>query len=302
MFSGHLWSNLSAIWWQCGWAQEVIHLPPPSASPSNGPIHQVKYSLTALQVLPLLHQPLVNTEAQPSFWAQKPADYPATHHRTYSSCLFIDITLKKFLKGLRNSFLAVRLPQPACSLFKVLTQFTSPPFEPLATTNLRLLALKTAFLLASGQVSLQSSSVTLGISNFIRTRLHCTWIPPSCWRLLPPSVYLCCWFTPYLLSSVIRPRKEITHVRCQKGIDILPFPYQGLHNHTKAVCVTKTRPKVFQSTPSICLAGLLMLLHLLMPQLRDLPPHIQGYSTQSIASSTAFVHDVDIQTICRVAT
>ncbi|XP_042304247.1 uncharacterized protein LOC121920964 [Sceloporus undulatus] len=60
--------------------------------------------------------------------------------------LFKDPLIKRFLKGLNNLHPPVADPSPQWSLDTVLAILMSKPFEPLATTDLRLLTWKTAFL------------------------------------------------------------------------------------------------------------------------------------------------------------
>ncbi|XP_042297706.1 uncharacterized protein LOC121916539 [Sceloporus undulatus] len=61
---------------------------------------------------------------------------------------FRDPLVKNFLKGCNNLYSQVSLPAPAWSLEVVLAALQSKPFEPLATTDLRLLTWKTVFLVA----------------------------------------------------------------------------------------------------------------------------------------------------------
>ena len=62
--------------------------------------------------------------------------------------LFSHPTLKKFFKGLRNIRPPHQPPLPQWPLQLVLNALTQPSFEPMATTNLKLLSLKTSFLVA----------------------------------------------------------------------------------------------------------------------------------------------------------
>ena len=63
--------------------------------------------------------------------------------------LFFHPTLKKFLKGLQNIHTPPQQhPLPQWSLQLVLNVLTRPPFEPMATSNFKLLSLKTSFLVA----------------------------------------------------------------------------------------------------------------------------------------------------------
>ncbi|XP_042303393.1 uncharacterized protein LOC121920323 [Sceloporus undulatus] len=61
---------------------------------------------------------------------------------------FKDPLVKQFLRGCNNLFPQASLPPPAWSLETVLGALQSKPFEPLATTDIRLLTWKTVFLVA----------------------------------------------------------------------------------------------------------------------------------------------------------
>ena len=65
-----------------------------------------------------------------------------------SSHLFSHPTVKKVLRGLQNIRPPVRPPTPQCSLQIVLRVLTLSLFEPMATSSLKLLSLKTLFLVA----------------------------------------------------------------------------------------------------------------------------------------------------------
>ena len=71
----------------------------------------------------------------------QPQDSPA-------SCLFSHPTVKAFLKGLTHLRPPVKPPVPQWSLHLVLHSLMSPPFEPLASCDLKMLSLKVLFLVA----------------------------------------------------------------------------------------------------------------------------------------------------------
>ncbi|KAJ7322152.1 hypothetical protein JRQ81_018439 [Phrynocephalus forsythii] len=69
--------------------------------------------------------------------------------------------IKLFLRGLNNTFPDRKPIPPQWSLSLVLRAFQRPPFKPLATVNLRLLSLKTAFLVAIASARRASELCTL---------------------------------------------------------------------------------------------------------------------------------------------
>ncbi|XP_044292792.1 uncharacterized protein LOC123026809 [Varanus komodoensis] len=66
----------------------------------------------------------------------------------HGSSVFSQPLIRRFLKGLQNLHPSVQPVMPAWSLFVVVQALTKPPFEPLATVDLRLVSWKTAFLVA----------------------------------------------------------------------------------------------------------------------------------------------------------
>lgn len=79
----------------------------------------------------------------------------AYHNRIEESTVFSHPLAKQFLRGLRNLHPSAQLPPPAWDLPLVLRRLTAPPFEMMLTCKPRLLAWKTAFLVA-----------TLGVQGF----------------------------------------------------------------------------------------------------------------------------------------
>ncbi|XP_042317564.1 uncharacterized protein LOC121927762 [Sceloporus undulatus] len=72
----------------------------------------------------------------------------SSFHFNGKPSFFKDPLVKQFLKGCNNLYPQTSLPTPAWSLETVLGALQSKPFEPLATTDIRLLTWKTVFLVA----------------------------------------------------------------------------------------------------------------------------------------------------------
>ncbi|KAF7246173.1 Rho-associated protein kinase 1 [Varanus komodoensis] len=116
-----------------------------------------------------------------------------SHYRgtIQGSSVFSQPLIRRFLKGLQNLHPSIRPVMPTWSLSVVLQALTRPPFEPLATVDLRLVSWKTAFLVAvtsarrASELCALSCTESLRLSNrpFVKYSEHDRGSPVSSQRL-----------------------------------------------------------------------------------------------------------------------
>ena len=225
-----------------------------------------------------------------------------------SSRLFSHPTVKAFLKGLAHMRPPTKPPVPQWSLQLVLRALTRPPFEPMATCDVRLLTLKTLFLVAITSARRVSELAALRSDQpflqFFRDKV-----------LLYPDLS----FLPKVVSEFhLNQPLSLPTLFPQPSSDVERMLHTLDVRRALAFYVSRTRDirvsnRLFvcyfghkkgspaaRSTLSRWIVNTIVLAYEL--QHKSPPDGLRAHSTRAVASSTAFLRGVDTPDICRAAT
>ena len=233
----------------------------------------------------------------------------SAHHDTIEGySVFSYPMTKRFLKGLHNLNPPVTPPCPSWSLSVVLHSLSSKPFEPMATTDLRLLTWKVAFLVAITSARRASELAALRVDEPYLTFHKDKVVLRPDMRFLPKVVS-----NFHVNQDIVLPT-------------FFPTPSSPLEStlHTldvrRALAFYKHRTLAIRKSQQlfVCygqhcqgtpvstqrLSNWLVQCITLAYQVAKLDPPttIKGHSTRAIATSSAFQRGVAIPTICKAAT
>ena len=229
-------------------------------------------------------------------------------HSSDSARLFSHPKLKLFLKGLSNLRPTARSPLPQWSLHLVLYALTRPPFEPLASTDLRLLSFKTLFLVAITSARRASELAALRADPpYLQFFLDKVVLHPDV-SFLPKVVSTFHINQPLVLPTLFpKPSSPIEHLL--HSLDV-----------RRALAYYTLRTKDFRQSPKLflCFYGchkgapassqtlsrwLVSTISIAYETAGKTPPvGVKGHSTRAMATSTALLRGVDLSDICRAAT
>ncbi|XP_078242543.1 uncharacterized protein LOC144587068 [Pogona vitticeps] len=225
-----------------------------------------------------------------------------------SSRWFSHPTVKAFFRGLSNMRPPVRRPLPQWSLQTVLHSLVRPPFEPMATCDLKFLSLKTLFLVAITSARRASELAALRAdSPYLQFFKDKVVLYPDV-SFLPKVVSDFHVNQPLLLPTLFsEPSSDIERtLHCLDVRRALSFYISRTKDFRKVqrlfLCYYGQRKGTAASTSTLFrwLVSTTSLAYEL--QHKPLPENLRAHSTRAVATSTALLRGVDIPDICRAAT
>nr|XP_025039348.1 uncharacterized protein LOC112545447 [Pelodiscus sinensis] len=211
---------------------------------------------------------------------------------------------KRLFKGLDNLYPAHRIPPEPWDLALVLDTVTRPPFEPLASTDLKvvfLLAITSAWRVSELTALSVDPLYTQFSSDAVVLRVHPAFLPKinSAFHINEPMCFTT--FFPKPHSSPEESRLHTLDVR-----RALAFYLERTRSFRKS-------QQLFLSTAERCkgkqlsaqrISGLIVSCIRRCYALRNkpLPDRTRAHSTRGMAASTAYLRGVPLQDICRAAT
>ncbi|XP_078247020.1 uncharacterized protein LOC144588309 [Pogona vitticeps] len=225
-----------------------------------------------------------------------------------SSRWFSHPTVKAFFRGLSNMRPPVRRPLPQWSLQTVLHSLVRPPFEPMATCDLKFLSLKTLFLVAITSARRASELAALRAdSPYLQFFKDKVVLYPDV-SFLPKVVSDFHVNQPLLLPTLFsEPSSDIERtLHCLDVRRALSFYISRTKDFRKVqrlfLCYYGQRKGTAASTSTLSrwLVSTISLAYEL--QHKPLPENLRAHSTRAVATSTALLRGVDIPNICRAAT
>uniref|UniRef100_A0ABM5G4K6 Uncharacterized protein n=1 Tax=Pogona vitticeps TaxID=103695 RepID=A0ABM5G4K6_9SAUR len=225
-----------------------------------------------------------------------------------SSRWFSHPTVKAFFRGLTNMRPPVRRPLPQWSLQTVLHSLVRPPFEPMATCDLKFLSLKTLFLVAITSARRASELAALRAdSPYLQFFKDKVVLHPDI-SFLPKVVSDFHVNQPLLLPTLFsEPSSDVERtLHCLDVRRALSFYISRTKDFRKVqrlfLCYYGQRKGTAASTSTLSrwLVSTISLAYEL--QHKPLPENLRAHSTRAVATSTALLRGVDIPDICRAAT
>ena len=225
-----------------------------------------------------------------------------------ASRLFSHPTVKAFLKGLANLRPPVRPPVPQWSLQLVLRALTRPPFEPMAHCDLKLLALKTLFLVAITSARRASELAALRVDQpflqFFREKvvLHTdvSFLPKvvSQFHLNQPIIL------PTLFPNPSNDTERMLHtLDVRRALAFYVFRSKEYRLSNRLFLCYFGCKKGLPASPSTLSRWLVSTISLAYELMHKDPPEgLRAHSTRAVASSTALLRGIDVPDICRTAT
>ncbi|XP_078233695.1 uncharacterized protein LOC144583561 [Pogona vitticeps] len=225
-----------------------------------------------------------------------------------ASRLFSHPTVKNFLKGVVNLRPPTKLPVPQWSLQLVLHALMRPPFEPMATCDLKLLSLKSLFLVAITSARRAGELAALRVDQpylqFFKEKvvLHTdvSFLPKvvSQFHLNQPLIL------PTLFPNPSDDTERMFHmldVRRALAFYVSRTKQFRLSNRL-FLCYFGSK-KGLPASPSTLSRWLVSTISLAYQLTHRTPPDgLRAHSTRAVASSTALLRGIDVPDICRTAT
>ncbi|XP_062815884.1 uncharacterized protein LOC134293149 [Anolis carolinensis] len=221
--------------------------------------------------------------------------------------LFSDHLVKTFLKGYNNIRPPSQPPTPGWNLELVLSQLTFPPFEPLASTDLRLLSWKVAFLVAITSARRPSELAALRVDEpYLRfhhdravLRPDITFLPKvvSAFHLNQDIVLPAFFPNP---SSPLERRMHLLDVR--RALLFYRDRTKDIRK-TQRLFVAHAPDKLGNPISSQRLSHWIAQAIELAYELakRPPPPSVRPRSTRGLSTSTAFLRGISLDSICKAA-
>lgn len=238
----------------------------------------------------------------------------AYHTKIDSFSLFSHPTTKRFLRGMYNAHPPPRPPPPQrraqpWDLLLVLRGLTRHPFDPASSSDLRLLSWKTLFLVAvtSGRRVSELAALDCRPPPFIVFLPHSVRLSPNL-EFLPKVVsefhLNATIMLPDFFPNPVTPEEKLYHTldvtRALKFyLHRTSFPNR--HNSLFVSYLEGSRGRAVSSQRlSKWIVQTITLCYSLSKT--PLPACLTAHSTRSMAASTAFLHGVPLEEICRAAT
>lgn len=222
--------------------------------------------------------------------------------------LFAHLLTERFLKGLRNLYPTYTIPPEPWDLALVLDTLTRPPFEPLATCDLRMLTM-VSFLLAITSAHRVSELATLSADppctlfseQGVLLRVHPTFLPKvnSPFHINEPIS---------LPTFYPKPRSspEDSHLHTLNVRRALAFYLERTRAFRKSrrLFIAKDECSKGQQHSAQYISNLITSCITRCYALRHkpLPGRLHAHSTRGMAASIAYLRGVPLQDICRAAT
>ena len=233
----------------------------------------------------------------------------SAHHNTIEGySVFSHPLAKRFLRGLHNLNPPITLPCPSWSLSVVLHSLSSKPFEPMATTDLRLLTWKVIFLVAITSARRASELAALRVDEpYLTFHKDKVVLRPDV-RFLPKVVSNFHVnqdiILPTFFPSPTSPLETTLHkLDVRRALAFYKDRTSAIRKSQQLfVCYGQQRQGMPVSTQR--LSNWLVQCITLAYQVAKLDPPatVKGHSTRAVATSSAFQRGVAIPTICKAAT
>lgn len=222
--------------------------------------------------------------------------------------IFAHPITRRFIKGLSNLFPPRSVPPPSWNLELVLDTLTRAPFEPLATCP-QSMTLKVVFLLAitsARRVSeLAALLVVLPYTIFNRDNIilhsHPSFIAKVCsdFHVNEPIVLPSFYPKPHSTTRHTIFHLLGIHKALAFYIDRTPSFLKSDRLLISTIERTKGHPLSSQRISKLIVSCITQCYTL---RNKPLPQTPRAHSTRAVATSTAFLHEVPLKDICRVAT
>ncbi|XP_042315264.1 uncharacterized protein LOC121926389 [Sceloporus undulatus] len=222
--------------------------------------------------------------------------------------LFRNSLVKRFLRGFNNLHPPCSSPSPAWSLELVLSKLTSKPFEPMATTDLRLLTWKTAFLVAITSARRAGELCALRADQpYIR--FHRDKVVLRADITFLPKVVSAFHLNQDIILPILAPNPSTDEERRMHSLDVrralafyLDRTLGSRLSNRLFVCYSEAKKglpvssqrfsKWVSNTIYLCyeLAGV------------PAPVRVRAHATRAEAASSAFLMGIPLEDVCRAAT
>ncbi|XP_044297507.1 calcium uptake protein 2, mitochondrial isoform X2 [Varanus komodoensis] len=224
------------------------------------------------------------------------------------SSIFSQPLVKRFLKGLCNLHPMVRPLMPTWSLSVVLQALTRPPFEPLATIDLRLVSWKTAFLVAVTSAQRSSKLCALRVDppflNFHKEKvvlqMNPSFLPKVSMSFhMDQEIIL-----PAFFPSPSNPIERSLHtLNVRHSLAFYRSRTESIRHSNRLFVKYSEQNQGFPVTPQRLSKWIVHTINLSYQLAKiDLPTVPRGHSTRAVAASSAFASGVPIEDVCRAAT
>ncbi|XP_074872927.1 uncharacterized protein LOC142024640 isoform X2 [Carettochelys insculpta] len=233
----------------------------------------------------------------------------AFQHKEEGPTIFAHPMVTRFLKGQVNLYPPRKPLSPSWSLDLVLHTLSGPPFEPLATVPLRLLTLKTTFLLAitsARKVSelaaiMAMPPCTVFSKEVVILRLHPAFLPKVSSEFHVNEPIVLPSFYPKPHSSSKEARLHLLDIRRALAFYIdRTKPFWKTDRLLVSLAPRSKGEGLSSQRISNHIVSCIRLCYELKKTPLLVPP--RAHSTRAMATSTAFFKGIALKDICRAAT